>query len=92
MIELIYGYFILRAIVIIMLKYDLYYRFQMFACKRNSKFLYDLSKCRFCMNHHLAIIPTIIVGFLFEFDYYLFVLPLTLSSIQNLFDDRNNSK
>lgn len=64
-------------------KFKLDYKLALLANRIKLKALYEMSTCRFCFSHHLAIIPTIITGWIFNFEIYLFVFPLMIAGLDS---------
>lgn len=75
-------YFLFKGLRIILEKYSFYQKFEVYA-KGKSKLTYELSKCDFCMNVHLSIIATSIVGLLTGFELFHLIMPLVSASIHN---------
>ena len=83
-------FFLFKGLSIIVEKYDGYSKFEKLAATK-SMFVYQLSKCRFCLDHHLSIISTLIVGCLVGFELYFLILPIVSASINNVLNDRSKN-
>ena len=83
-------FFLFKGLSIIVEKYNGYSKFEKFASTK-PKFVYQLSKCRFCLDHHLSIISTLIVGCLIGFELYFLILPIVSASINNVLNDRSKN-
>jgi len=85
------AYLTFKGLRIILEKNGFYAWFEMFASQQRFKFILSLSRCNFCMNHHLSILATIIVGLLTGFDLFYLLLPLTSATIENLLHGRSSN-
>lgn len=73
-----------NGLIVIFHKYEMKQKLLKFGMKTKMKFFYDLSGCDFCIEHHLAILPTIIL-FLRNFcEIEYIILPFLVSSGLNL--------
>jgi len=73
-----------NGLIVIFHKYKMKEKLLNFGMKTKMKFFYDLSGCDFCIEHHLAILPTIIL-FLRNFhEVEYIILPFLVSSCFNL--------
>ena len=86
--KIVLVYFLFRGLSIILEKYDLYEKFKKYSMNKGV-FLYKVSKCQFCMDHHLSIISTLVIGVLLGFEWFFLILPIVSASIHNMKNDRS---
>jgi len=82
--KLITAYLITRGVLIVLHKYNVFGLFGDYVMKGTSKFLFRLSKCDFCMEHHVAIIPVIGISLYYGCEWIDVFLPLMVSSLNNI--------
>ncbi len=71
--EFIYFILIHWGVLVIAYKYEIKSRIQRLSNKMRWKFLHELSECEFCIEHHLAIVPSVLFAIGFgEWFYLLF--------------------
>ena len=56
------------------------------AADQESKFLYKLSSCRFCIKFHMSVIMVVTIGFVDGFNLNLVTIPFLASGLMYLFD------
>ena len=71
---------------IVLGKYNFYEWFENYS-QDKAKFIYKMSKCSFCLAHHVSVIATIVVGLLTGFELYYLILPICSATIQNYLND-----
>ncbi len=81
-----YVFLVFKGIEIIVVKYDGYDRFQKFASTK-PKLVFQLSKCKFCMDHHLAILPTLLICWNEGFQFLFLFLPIASATLNNILND-----
>lgn len=82
--KLIVSYLVCRGVFIILGKYGKFEAFEEWASKCNWKLIFKMSKCDFCIEHHLAIIPCLGFSLYFGWDWIDGFLPLMVSSLNNI--------
>ena len=78
------------GILVVFYKYKLDLVITNFANKRGSRFLYELSQCKFCMNHHTALIFVPLLFLFCGFNWEYFIYPFISSSLVNIIKTFNN--
>jgi len=88
---LVLVFLLFKGFEIIVSKYNGYEKFNKFAVTK-WRIIYDLSKCKFCMDHHLSIVSMAIVYLLIgSFESYFLILPICSASINNILNDRSKN-
>jgi len=54
-------------------------------------FFYELSECRFCMNHHIAVIPAIGFWFLMDADWFILAYPMCYTAFMDIMRNNENN-
>ena len=68
----------------LLLKFDVYGRFEKYASGNVPKLLYQLSKCKFCILFHLGWISSLVVIPFVYFDVHIFLTPFAVSGALKL--------
>ena len=82
----LFVFLLFKGFEIIIIKYNGYENFQKFASTK-PKLIFLLSKCKFCMDHHLAIIPTLLICLNEGFQYLFLFLPIVSATLNNILND-----
>lgn len=88
----LFGYLFMNGIMVIVKKYELISKLEMYALTKGYKFLYKLSHCEFCIEHHLTIIPAIILFLMNLNEWYLIFIPFLVASLSNLLKQHKNNE
>jgi uncharacterized membrane protein len=80
----LFGYLFMNGIMVIVKKYNIIKKLEMYSLNKSYKFLYELSGCEFCIEHHVSIVPTIILLLMNYFEWYLIFIPFLIASFSNL--------
>lgn len=65
-------------------KFDLIEKFKIKASKLNSRFLYKLSNCMFCIHFHLSVIATLVFACFINFDSIYILTPFLVSGLKQI--------
>ena len=83
MLELIViVYFLVEFVLALFIKLDVLNSFQKLSAKRNSKFLYRLSNCDFCIHFHLSLIITALSAGFIDFNNIYILIPFCVSGLK----------
>jgi hypothetical protein len=87
-----FAYLFMNGIMVILKKYNLIHKLEIFALTKGCKFLYNLSHCEFCIEHHLTIIPSVILFVANQKHWYLVFVPFLVASFSNLIKQHKNNE
>ena len=79
-----FSFLFTNGLSVIYHKYRMNDKLLNFAMKTKMKFFYDLAGCQFCVEHHLAILPVIILFLMNYFSVEHIFIPFLVSSLLNL--------
>ena len=91
--DLFFTVLFTNGLSVIWNKYNLTGALSDLSMKVKSRFIYNLSNCEFCIEHHLAIIPTVILILMINFTVEHTFIPFITSSLLQLiktFKNANN--
>lgn len=72
------------AVLIVWYKYNMTKRLEDYSNEKENKFLYELSTCEFCVEHHLAVPLMGVLFLIFEPDWVYLIYPLMSSALSNI--------
>jgi len=70
-------------------KHSIYERIELLGAMSKSKFIYNLTFCRFCLQFHLCWIITIIYGAFSAFSFDLLVVPFVVLGLTHKFKEND---